>query len=139
MNDGSSREASDRLVVSSLELRCVIGVEDWERLMPQRVLVDIEVTGDFSAAGKSDDLADAVDYRAVCALAAQVARDGENRLLEALGDRIARGVLEVSECVGGVKVALFKPLALAGFGDARVVVEVGRGRWVSPQIGKDDA
>ena len=126
MNDESSREASDRLVIRDLELRCVIGVEDWERLMPQRILVDIEVTGDFSAAGKSDDLADAVDYRAVCALATEIARDGEYRLLEALGDRIAEAVLGVSECVAGVRVGVFKPLALAGFGGARVVVEVIR-------------
>ena len=35
--------------------------------MPQRLLVDIEVKGDFSAAASSDDLVDAVDYRAVCA------------------------------------------------------------------------
>ena len=58
------KNAPDRIYVQGIELLCVIGVEDWERLMPQRVLMDIEVRGDFSAATESDDLVDAVDYQA---------------------------------------------------------------------------
>lgn len=126
MTGSSSGDSSDRLVVRGLELRCVIGVEDWERLMPQRVVVDIELKGDFSAAAESDDLEDAVDYRAVCVAAVEVAMEGEYRLLELLADRIAGAVLGVNECIAEVRVGVFKPLALAGFGDARVVVEVGR-------------
>lgn len=126
MTGPSSEDAADRLVIRGLELRCVIGVEDWERLMPQRVLVDIEVTGDFSTAAESDDLVDAVDYRAVCAAAVEVTKGGEYRLLETLAHQTARAVLGVNECIAEVRVGVFKPLALAGFGDARVVVEVGR-------------
>ncbi len=95
--------------------------------MPQVVVVDIEVKGDFSTAAGSDDLADAVDYRAVCAAAVEVAEEGECRLLESLADRVAGAVLGMDESVLEVRVGVFKPLALAGFGDARVVVEVVRG------------
>lgn len=126
MINESSREASDRLVVRGLELRCVIGVEDWERSMPQRVLVDIEVTGDFSTAAESDDLEDAVDYREVCALATEVAGDGEYRLLETLADRVAREVLGMNGCVVEVTVSVFKPLASAVIGGAGARVEVRR-------------
>ena len=94
--------------------------------MPQRVVVDIELKGDFSAAAASDDLADAVDYRSVCARAVDMAAASEYRLVETLADRIGRAVLRVNESITEVKVGVFKPLALAGFGDARVVVEVGR-------------
>ena len=125
-----SETASDRLVIRELELRCVIGVEEWERRMPQRVVADIEVKGDFSAAAGSDDLVCAMDYRVVCATAVEVAEEGEYRLLETLADRIARTVLGIDECVAEVRVGVFKPLALAGFGDARVVMEVGRERKV---------
>lgn len=122
----SATGGSDRLIIRNLELQCVIGAEDWEHLMPQRVFVDIALRGDFSAAAESDDLADAVDYRSVCATALEVAREGEFRLLEALADRIARAILGVNECIAEVKVGVFKPLALAGFGDARVVLEIGK-------------
>ena len=122
----SATDGTDRLIIRNLELQCVIGAEDWERLMPQRVIVDIELRGDFSAAADSDDLADGVDYREVCARAVVVAEEGKYRLLETLADRVARAVLGMNECVVQVKVGVFKPLALSGFGDARVVVEVGR-------------
>ena len=120
--------ARDRLIIRDLELLCVIGAEDWEHLMPQRAVVDIELRGDFSAAADSDCLADAVDYREICARAVEIAEDGEYRLLEALADRVARAVLGVNECIAEVTVGVFKPLALAGFGEAEARVEVTRRR-----------
>ena len=128
MNSSTPDGSRDRIIIRNLELRSVIGVEDWERLMPQRLVVDIEVRGDFSAVAESDDLADAVDYQEICAKAGEVAAEGEYRLLETLADRVAKAVLGVDECVSEVRVGVFKPLALAGFGDARVVVEAWRGR-----------
>ena len=123
-----SGDAPDRLMIRGLELRCVIGVQDWERRMPQRIVVDMELQGDFSAAAESDDLVDAVDYRTVCMKAIQVASEGEYRLVETLADRIARAVLGTHECVSEVTVSVFKPLALAGFGGADARVEVTRSR-----------
>ena len=61
-----SRDGRDRLMIRGLELRCVVGVEDWERRMPQRVVVEIELRGDFSAAANSDDLSETLDYRTPC-------------------------------------------------------------------------
>ncbi len=128
MTSPPAQSGPDRLTIRGLELKCVIGAEDWEHLMPQRVVVDIELRGDFSAAANSDSLADAVDYREVCVRAVEIAKEGEYRLLEALADRIARAVLGVSECIAEVTVGVFKPLALAGFGEAEARVEVTRGR-----------
>lgn len=125
------KNTPDRIYVQGIELLCVIGVEDWERLMPQRVLMDIEVKGDFSAATESDDLVDAVDYRAVCSRAVEVAAEKEYRLLEVLADRVAQAVLGVNECISEVRVGVFKPLALAGFGGARVVVQTTRAKTSS--------
>ena len=122
----SATGSPDGLIIGNLELQCVIGAEDWERLMPQRVVVDIELRGDFSAAADSDDLGDGVDYRAVCAKAREVTEDGEYRLLETLADRIARAALGTHECITSATVSVFKPLALAGFGTANATVEVIR-------------
>ena len=96
--------------------------------MAQRVVVDIELRGDFRAAAGSDDLSDAVDYRGPCLRAAEVAASGEYRLVETLADRIAGAVLGLDDRVEEVWVSVFKPLALAGFGKAEVRVEVVRGR-----------
>ncbi len=128
MSSFSSKGSNDRLIIRGLELQCVVGVEDWERLMPQRVVVDMELRGDFSAAAASDDLVAALDYRIPCTKAVEVAADGEYRLVETLADRIARAVLGTHGCVSEVTVSVFKPLALAGFGGAKARVEVTRGR-----------
>ena len=117
---------ADRIVIRNLELRCVIGVEDWERRMAQRLVVDIELQGDFSAAAESDDISAAVDYRTVCAATREIAESCEYRLLETLADRIANSVLGIHGCVRAVTVSVFKPLALAGYGAAKSRVEVTR-------------
>ena len=123
-----SRDGRDRLMIRGLELRCVVGVEDWERQMPQRVVVEIELRGDFSTAAKSDDLSEVLDYRTPCVKAVEVAAEAEYRLVETLTDRIARAVLETHSCITSVRVEVFKPLALAGFGKAEARVEVMRRR-----------
>lgn len=128
MTESSSETAPDRLVIHGLELQCVIGVEDWERRMLQRVIVDIELRGDFSAAAQSDNLVDAIDYREPCKNAAETAAKSEYRLVETLADRIARAVLGTHESVSEATVSVFKPLALASFGTAEARVEVTRQR-----------
>ena len=122
----SSDILPDRLMIRGLELQCVIGVEDWERRMPQRVIVDIELQGDFSDASVSDNLADALDYRTLCIRALEVAAASECGLVETLADRIAQAVLETHSRIASVTVSIFKPLALAEFGAARAVIEISR-------------
>lgn len=124
--NSSATSGPDSLIIRNLELQCVIGAEDWEHLMPQRVVVDIELRGDFSAAADSDDLKDAVDYREVCARAIEVAEEGEYRLLETLADRIAQANLAVHQRINSATVTVRKPLALAGFGTANATIEVMR-------------
>ena len=126
MNSSTPGGSRDRIIIRNLELRSVIGVEDWERLRPQRLVVDIEVRGDFSAVAESDDLADAVDYREICVEAGEVAANGGYKLIETLADRIASTLLAAHPRIASATVVVHKPLALAGFGRADVAVEVTR-------------
>ena len=126
MTDCGKHLSPDRLIIRGLELQCVVGVHDWERLMPQRIVVDMTLRGDFTAAAESDDLVDAPDYRTPCAKAAEVAAAAEYRLVETLADRIASAALETHPSITSVTVAIHKPLALVGFGSAKATVEVTR-------------
>ena len=126
MTSTPSESGPDRLIIRGLELRCVVGAEDWEHLMPQRVVVDIELRGDFSVAARSDNLVDAPDYRTPCIKAAEAASAAEYRLVETLADRIAEAVLNTHACITSATVALHKPLALVGFENAKATVEVTR-------------
>lgn len=65
--------------------------EETERAQPFEV--DLDVHLDLSAAGRSDDLGDTVDYGAVASAAADVVTGPPTALLERLAERIADEVL----------------------------------------------
>ena len=94
MTDCGKHLGPDRLIIRGLELQCVVGVHDWERLMPQRIVVDITLRGDFTAAAESDDLGMRRITAPHASRAAEVAASGEYRLVETLADRIASATLE---------------------------------------------
>ena len=101
----------DSVLIEQLELDCVIGVNPWERLVKQRITIDITMDIDLSAAGKSDSIRDTVDYsRVVKAVTAEV-NSSSYRLVEALATRVAEICLE-PERVRSVVITLRKPGAV---------------------------
>jgi len=78
-----------------LRVTATCGVLPEEKARRQPFEVDVDVHADLGAASLSDDLADTVDYGALCALVAGIA-DGEAfDLLERFAGRIAEAVLAV--------------------------------------------
>lgn len=55
----------DKVFIEDLLLRGIIGVSERERSQPQDIVVNIVLLTDTSAAGKSDDINDSVNYRTV--------------------------------------------------------------------------
>jgi len=104
-------QAMDRIVVSDLVCRCVIGVEEWERREPQDVLVSLTLAADLTPAGKSDQIEDALDYRALKKRVLIEAEASHFHLIEALAERVAEICLE-DERVEEVQVRVEKPGAL---------------------------
>jgi 7,8-dihydroneopterin aldolase/epimerase/oxygenase len=54
-----------KISIIDLEVFYRVGVLDAERAQPQRLLLMVEIDFDFSAAAKSDSIADTIDYFAV--------------------------------------------------------------------------
>src|ERR1035441_3810901 len=54
-----------QISIVDLEVFYRVGVPDAERAQPQRLLLTIEMESNFSAAAKSDSIADTIDYFAV--------------------------------------------------------------------------
>ena len=54
-----------KITVVDLEVSYRVGVPDAERAQPQRLLLTVEMTADFTAAARTDSIADTVDYFAV--------------------------------------------------------------------------
>lgn len=87
----------DVIELRGLRVAGIVGVLDHERTQPQPLEVDLEVMLDLGAAGESDDLADTVDYGALCAVAEHVVTSTSFALLEALAQRLATSLLDVDE------------------------------------------
>ena len=102
---------ADTIIIRDLLVRCVIGIQDWEREVKQDVLINIDMEMDAWLAGQSDDFQDTVDYKAVAKRIIAFAEASEFRLVEALSQGIAGLCLEDTR-VEKVRVRVEKPGAL---------------------------
>ena len=85
----------DRIELRGMSFHGRHGVRDEEREHAQEFKVDVEVETDVGQAGRSDKLADTVDYRLVRAAAREVIEGPSRQLLEALATEIADRALEL--------------------------------------------
>lgn len=84
---------SSKISIVDLEVFFRVGVPAAERATPQRLQLTVEMEFDFSAAARSNDIADTIDYHAV---AQRLLKFGEGRswkLIEKLATDIANTVL----------------------------------------------
>ncbi len=79
----------DRIVISDLLVRCIIGVNDDERRNRQDVLINVSLSADLSAAGRSDRLEDSVDYRGLNKQIVAMVENSRFHLVEALAEAVA--------------------------------------------------
>ena len=97
----------DTIVIEQLELSAHVGVPDAERVKAQRLTVNLrlEVARGFHDLG--DDIANTVDYFAVCETIKALAAERPRRLIETLAEEIASAVLR-DFAVAAVEVELRK-------------------------------
>jgi len=101
----------DRIFIRDLALRCIIGIFPEERREKQDIIINVEMHADLHAAGRSDDLNDTVDYKAIKKAILQLVEGSRFKLIESLAERIAAIALE-NEKVQTVIVTIDKPGAL---------------------------
>lgn len=103
----------DRIHIRDLDIECIVGVLPEERNTLRMVRVNLALDCDVGPAGRSDCLADTVDYRTVRDRVVEVVRTSRDGLVERLAERVAEAVLSVVG-VRRVTVVLDKPGALQG-------------------------
>jgi dihydroneopterin aldolase len=84
----------NKISIVDLEVFYRVGVPDAERAHPQRLLLTIELTSDFSAAAESDSINDTIDYFAVTQQLLKFGTSREWKLIEKLADEIADTILK---------------------------------------------
>lgn len=86
-------EGADTIFLRDLEVHCIIGVNDWERMVKQPVQISFEIPCDVREPAREDEIDKAVDYKAVSKWILDFVEDSEFELLETLSERIAEGVI----------------------------------------------
>jgi dihydroneopterin aldolase len=82
-----------KIAIVDLEVFYRVGVPDAERAQPQRLLLTVGMESDFSAAAKTDSIADTIDYYAVTQRLLKFGDGKSWKLIEKLAADICEMVL----------------------------------------------
>ncbi|GIW94456.1 MAG: 7,8-dihydroneopterin aldolase [Pirellulaceae bacterium] len=115
----------DEIHIRDLVVRTIIGTNPEERLERQDVLINITLYTDTRPAGRSDDLADTINYRDVAKKVMTLAEQSQFYLVEKLAEEIAALALSDPR-VDRVRVAVEKPGAVRFARSVGVCIERGR-------------
>jgi dihydroneopterin aldolase len=102
------------LLLSGLQFHGHHGTEPWEREAGRRFEVDLELFVDMSAAGRSDRLRDALDYRRIYELARAVVEGESHRLIERVAWRLMESMMREFPTVQRARVRVAKAEAPIG-------------------------
>ena len=116
----------DRIELRGLRVMAICGVLAEERSRPQPFAFDIDLECDLGPAGRTDDLADTIDYAEVCDRIVRVAVEGRYSLMERLAEVAAESILAL-DGVEGVSVLLTKLRPPVGHDLSTAGVRVYRG------------
>jgi dihydroneopterin aldolase len=103
----------DVILLQGIQVPAALGVTAAERRVRRPVLLDVELSRDLRDAGRRDSIRATIHYKRVFEVVEDVAANQEHKLVEALGDRIARAVLEKFDA-DAVTVTVRKPTPIAG-------------------------
>ncbi|MCP4997092.1 MAG: dihydroneopterin aldolase [Gammaproteobacteria bacterium] len=114
----------DIVFIRDLRIDTVIGIYDWERKIRQTVVLDLEMGADISRAATTENIDDALDYKAVSKRLISFVEESEFQLVETLAERCAAIIREEFR-VPWVRLTLNKIGAVSAARDVGVIIERG--------------
>ena len=114
----------DIVFLRGLKAETVIGIYDWEREIRQSVILDLEMSTDVRRAAASEDIGDAVNYKAVAKRLVAFIEASEFKLVETLAERCA-GIIQDEFEVEWLRLTLNKIGAVSAARDVGVIIERG--------------
>ena len=114
----------DKVFIEQLTVITTIGVYDWEQTIKQKLVLDLEMAHDNRPAGKSDDVAEALDYAQVSQAVIEHIEQGRFLLVERVAEEVAELLLARFNSPW-VRIKLSKPGAVARAANVGVIIERG--------------
>ena len=102
-----------RIRIENLRLQTIVGINDWERTTKQKVVINVVIDYDASAAARSDRIEDAYDYKVITKRMIEAVEASSFFLIEALAQHLLDMVLENPRAASAT-VRVDKPGALRG-------------------------
>lgn len=118
---------NDRIDLTGIEVYAKHGVLEHEKERAQVFKVDVTAYTDLTVPGKTDDLADALDYSALAVAVREVVGSESHQLIETVAARVADSVMSHDQVVRAV-VTIHKPHAPLDLAFEDVSVTVDRTR-----------
>jgi FolB domain-containing protein len=118
----------DRIFIHELEAHGVIGVHEWERQAPQRILMDVSLEVDITHTARRDALgSDSLDYAQLADSLRRLVEERSRYTLEALAEDLAALCLQ-HPGVQRVHLRVTKPCAVPASKGAGIEIERSRER-----------
>lgn len=114
----------DIVFLRGLRIETVIGIYDWEKEIKQPVILDIEMASDVARGAASDQIEDALNYKAVSKRLKQFVGESRFELVETLAERCA-AIIREEFGVPWVRLTLNKTGAVTDADGVGVIIERG--------------
>ena len=115
----------DIIFLQEVKVETRLGVPEWERLLPQTIVLDIELAMPHSQSCQTDAIEDTIDYGQIVARIRQTLTENSFKLVEALAEHVCQLILSEFG-TPWVKIRVGKPGILPGV--RQLGVEIARGK-----------
>lgn len=120
--------SGDVILLRGIRVFAYHGVLDFEKRDGQTFIIDLELYTDLSAAGRSDALADTVDYGEVCKTVTEAMTERSYDLIERAAQAVCDRLLAQFPLIDRVGITLKKPSAPLPCEAEYAAVKILRGR-----------
>lgn len=102
---------SDTIFIENIPTQAIIGIHDFEKAAPQKLIVSVELGTDIRQAAETDKVQHALDYDAISRFIDEFVRASQYELLEALAEHLVAALFE-NFTMTDIKLRLQKPGAI---------------------------
>jgi 7,8-dihydroneopterin aldolase/epimerase/oxygenase len=112
----------DIIFLSEVKVQTKLGVPEWERMVEQTIIIDLEIAMPHTRSCQTDSIDDTIDYGVVVQRIRQTLAEKSFKLVEALAEHICQMVLHEFGAPW-VKIKVAKPGILPNLKALGVIIE----------------
>lgn len=117
--------ALDIVFIEDLRIETIIGIYDWERKVKQTISLDIEMAADNRKPAATENIDDALNYKAVAKRMITFTEESQFQLVETLAERLIEIIMNDFN-VPWCRLKLSKLGAVTGSRSVGVIIERGQ-------------